>query len=191
MHCAKCGAEVQQHWSHCAYCGTPIEPDLYGGLPPDARLQPPAAPADRWRRMVAFLIDGPIIWIVGFPIGLLVVMTDPYYATHQGEINEVMRGSAILAAILYFWVAHAIWGQTLGKRLMRIKVVRANGRPPGFGWGIIRVLVMFALATLWITWWPMLGEERRAIHDYAAGTWVIQAHRPAKTEGGETAVQGE
>ena len=42
---------------------------------------------------------------------------------------------------LYFSIAEGIWGAGLGKRLKGLRVVRTNGRPPGFGRALIRILI--------------------------------------------------
>jgi uncharacterized RDD family membrane protein YckC len=42
---------------------------------------------------------------------------------------------------LYFVVAEGIWGAGLGKRLKGLRVVRANGRAPGIGRGLLRILI--------------------------------------------------
>jgi uncharacterized RDD family membrane protein YckC len=42
---------------------------------------------------------------------------------------------------LYFSVVEGIWGAGLGKWLKGLRVVRANGRPPGFGRALTRILI--------------------------------------------------
>jgi uncharacterized RDD family membrane protein YckC len=42
---------------------------------------------------------------------------------------------------LYFSIVEGIWGAGLGKWLKGLRVVRANGRPPGIGRALIRILV--------------------------------------------------
>ena len=61
----------------------------------------------------------------------------------------------------YFSITEGIWGAGLGKRLMGLCVVRPNGRPPGMGRALVRILipilgieilrVPFLLATIPIT----------------------------------------
>ncbi|MHC4969211.1 MAG: protein kinase domain-containing protein [Planctomycetota bacterium] len=45
---------------------------------------------------------------------------------------------------LYFGIAEGIWGAGLGKWLKGLVVVRANGRPPGFGRALIRIVIPIA-----------------------------------------------
>jgi len=42
---------------------------------------------------------------------------------------------------LYFSIVEGIWGGGLGKRLKGLRVVRTNGRPPGIGRALIRILI--------------------------------------------------
>ncbi|MGB2985396.1 MAG: RDD family protein, partial [Phycisphaerae bacterium] len=42
---------------------------------------------------------------------------------------------------LYFSIVEGIWGAGLGKRLKGLRVVRTNGRPPGIGRALIRILI--------------------------------------------------
>ena len=43
--------------------------------------------------------------------------------------------------LLYFRIDEVIWGAGLGKRLKGVRVVRTNGRPPGFGRALIRIII--------------------------------------------------
>lgn len=45
---------------------------------------------------------------------------------------------------LYFGIAEGIWGAGFGKRLKGLRVVRPNGRPPGFGRALLRVVIPIA-----------------------------------------------
>ena len=42
---------------------------------------------------------------------------------------------------LYFSIVEGIWGAGIGKRLKGLRVVRTNGRPPGVGRALIRILI--------------------------------------------------
>jgi len=46
---------------------------------------------------------------------------------------------------LYFSIVEGIWGAGLGKYLKGLRVVRTNGRPPGFGRALIRILIPIGL----------------------------------------------
>jgi uncharacterized RDD family membrane protein YckC len=42
---------------------------------------------------------------------------------------------------LYFSIVEGLWGAGLGKYLKGLRVVRANGRPPGFGRALFRIVI--------------------------------------------------
>ena len=60
-------------------------------------------------------------------------------------------------------------GQTLGKGLMRIRVIRVDERPLTVGASFIRLVVLFAVT--------VDRRRRRAAHDWAARTQVVMADR--------------
>ena len=76
----------------------------------------------------------------------------------------------------------AVSGQTLGKRLVNIRVVGAEtGAIPGWGgsslrWGIptILFLVTSGLFALLAYMWCLWDTDRQGLHDKAAGTLVIK-----------------
>ncbi|PZG41999.1 hypothetical protein C1I98_20495, partial [Spongiactinospora gelatinilytica] len=45
-----------------------------------------------------------------------------FYEGNPGWLTEIVL---LILTIGYFWSQHAVWGQTLGKRLCRLKVVAA------------------------------------------------------------------
>jgi uncharacterized RDD family membrane protein YckC len=87
-----------------------------------------------------------------------------------------------LLSFLYFWLFHAFGGQTLGKRICRLKVVDGKGGPVTLYRSGIRALMssmvyllpyvripFAAVDGLWI-----FGDGRkRCLHDVLAGTIVI------------------
>ena len=77
--------------------------------------------------------------------------------------------------LLYQLYCTGMAGQTVGMRLVRIRVIGARGRPPGAVRGLVRVLA-FAVSVLpgalgWL--WALFDREHRALHDHLAGTYVI------------------
>jgi uncharacterized RDD family membrane protein YckC len=101
---------------------------------------------------------------------------------------------------LYLILATALTGQTLGKRVLGIRVVEmATGRLPGLGASVVRWAVPAAPALVgwvsptvasYVSWFtfavfvPILkGPQHRGIHDLVAGTIVTRV-------GGRGAVEG-
>ena len=99
----------------------------------------------------------------------------------------------LLAAVGAAWITMAFgWqllgnmaGGTPGKRLMGLRVLARDGEEPGFGRALARSLV-------WLLGHPLanvgfllalLNRENRALHDYAAGTVVVEAYPKSAGEG--------
>ena len=78
-------------------------------------------------------------------------------------------------------------GQTWGKQLVGIRVVRTNGVPMDFVHSAIREALVKGLGLglassiiplipyLLDVLWPLWDDENRAIHDIVVGTWVVEA----------------
>ena len=86
-----------------------------------------------------------------------------------------------LVASILQWNLIATRGQSIGKLVFCIRIVTMNGRLPGFLHGVLlRNWVRHLLATLipffgLIDVLTIFGESRRCIHDYLAGTRVVQS----------------
>ena len=76
--------------------------------------------------------------------------------------NEALLGLSALVPFFYFWTSYMIWGQTPGKRLVRIMALL---RTIGYGLSVLP----FSLGVLWIGF----DREKRGLHDWLAGTYVV------------------
>jgi len=77
-------------------------------------------------------------------------------------------------------------GQTLGKQMVGIRVVRDSGESMNFGWAALRELVVkgflvgFASSIIpllpWLldVLWPLWDDENRALHDMVVSTHVVR-----------------
>jgi uncharacterized RDD family membrane protein YckC len=75
-------------------------------------------------------------------------------------------------------------GQTLGKMLLGVAVVRRDGAPAGYGRALLRCVGGgLCLLTLGIGQLPVLwSRERRGLADLVAGTRPIEAGAPARPD---------
>jgi len=76
---------------------------------------------------------------------------------------------------LYFVMSWALTGRTIGKSVLGLRIVGANGRPPTIGRSVIRVLgyVVSAIVFWAGYWWVLIDDERKAWHDHMASTSVV------------------
>jgi uncharacterized RDD family membrane protein YckC len=73
----------------------------------------------------------------------------------------------IFAAETYLLTA--LTGVTVGKRLLGIRVARLDGRPVGFGWGLVRTILLLTVVPPLVT-----DRDLRGLHDRAANTVVVR-----------------
>ncbi|WP_199493588.1 RDD family protein, partial [Marinitenerispora sediminis] len=92
-----------------------------------------SAIADPGMRFAARLIDVLLAGFCTFVVGISAVLVSVVVAG-GGEPDEagpvfpvLLVGGLALVAFLYEWVQVARWGQTIGKRVLGLRVVRADG----------------------------------------------------------------
>ncbi len=84
---------------------------------------------------------------------------------------------AVALLMIYFIAPTLLFGQTLGKRIVGLRVIRANCNPEiGFGRVVVRESIgkllsaaLFGIGFLF----PLMNQRHRALHDYLAGTIVV------------------
>lgn len=88
-------------------------------------------------------------------------------------------GTLTLLALLLFGAYHVVqwslWGQTIGKKLMGIKVVGADGNVPGWGRSILRFVGYIFSISLggWGVVMVALDLRHQGLHDKIAETFVV------------------
>lgn len=138
---------------------------------------PPAGPATPKQmgkealalRIVAIIIDGIIIGIIAYLLNLALTQIVPW----AGLLNGIF--SLILLAV-YMMVMEGSKGQTIGKMLLNLKVVREDGGPITMKEAQTRALAVL----LWILIIPILldliwvADEGQRLGDKWAHTTVIK-----------------
>ncbi len=116
-------------------------------------------------RFIALIIDNIAIAIVAWILSSLLGST-------IGSIS-----SFILAVIYngYFWTTRN--GQTPGKQMMKIRVVKTNGAALTWTDAIIRVVGYYINTfVIFIGWiWAFFDADRQGWHDKLASTYVVDA----------------
>jgi len=130
-------------------------------------------PAGFWVRAAAFIIDLIVLWLVRRSY----LWVTAFAGIARGDVWRVSPTLwlfTLLFAAAYATVLHATHGQTIGKNLLRIRVIGADGRRLALGTALLR----------WIGYWfsilPLglgyvmagLRRDKRALHDLIAGTRV-------------------
>jgi len=152
-------------------------PSVASVIKPPHPPAPRTAHADLIPRLAAYLMDGIFISLVAFPIMLVI--------TGAGMDEDVIVFVALLIFLLglgYFAILHSLGGQTLGKKLAKIRVVQMDGSPVSFWRALWRALLFPFIAFLMVGFfigvlfyiWPLFHKENRSLHDLLAGTKVIK-----------------
>jgi uncharacterized RDD family membrane protein YckC len=169
-----------------------------------------------WERLIASVLD----WITIFIVSVLVFLSpleqiwrewqaiatrypNLYSPAAQAAIGSISRDPATQhtllywflgmfgIALVYYWVQHAAWGATLGKRALGMRVVSADRSRIGVRVAGLRAAVFLAGPAvflllgspinylgglLWLadTGWPLFDSRARSLHDKLAGTIVIR-----------------
>jgi uncharacterized RDD family membrane protein YckC len=164
--------------------------------PKAAAWAPEALGSDRtyvkssvWVRLGARVLDSVFGGLVALPFYALFLINvarrkdsaDPG-SIFQGEVLvglaiSVVLGLSLLALQIYLLHTH---GQTLGKKLVKIKIVRSDGSRASFGRILgLRIVVNFLLSIVpfygLVDILFIFGEQRRCVHDLIADTIVVNA----------------
>ncbi|WP_369144483.1 RDD family protein [Streptomyces sp. R44] len=162
----------------------------YGGTDPLSGMPPLA---ETGRRVLARLVD----WvIIAVPLAIIGIPFDIYdRATSNGDgfdntVNSLNGGSqlvfqliTIVAYVAYDTVLTAKNGQTLGKKLMKLRVAMLNdGTTPPMSQSLLRAVVLWLPALICCAClWPLLllilimvdKPYKQGLHDKAAKTVVV------------------
>ncbi len=169
--CTGCSTINQVTSVYCHKCG--LE------LPEEAATESAIRPAGFWIRLVALIVDQVLLFVV---IRIVLLVNGDQQSTWVAdlgpglEVIDLLWDIAMPLALeaVYFTVAIGTWGRTVGKALLQIKVVRADGSNVSivraFGRYLAYLLngLTFGFSFLVIA----LSPQKRGLHDYIADTRV-------------------
>jgi uncharacterized RDD family membrane protein YckC len=184
------------------------------GAPRYERRAPQLTYASFESRIVAATLDILVLFIIAallVTIGSIVVLvssdferTDP--STLSINVFWACVGAIAPASLIYLFVSYAWKGQTVGKAVMQLMVIRSSGRPLGFFGALARVIgilaypLLFAFGALTAFTFrdstaiaavavgigvilavagvlmAAFDARRRMLHDRIAGTIVVRMH---------------
>ncbi|XLS28048.1 RDD family protein [Flavobacteriaceae bacterium M23B6Z8] len=127
-------------------------------------------------RILAFLIDFSIFWLIAMVFGIF------FGEPPEDGIGFHFSG---LPALGMFFIAFGLWpiseaisGQTIGKRIFNIKVVNTNYKPIGIGQAFGRFFLgivdyMFLIGIII----ALINKKNQRIGDMGANTIVVNAKK--------------
>ncbi|MHB8771741.1 MAG: RDD family protein [Syntrophales bacterium] len=142
-----------------------------------------------WRRLFAYAVDKLILYAIAVLLLLVAIaaLVLSGFSTHRivaggnplkgiGPFFLLYLGALFIIDMLYFTWFHGSVGQTPGKMLLKLRVIRASGEEMTFGAAFLRwagtyVSSLFlSLGYLWIA----LDGRKQGWHDKIAATLVIR-----------------
>lgn len=125
-------------------------------------------PAGFWIRLGANILDGLIIGIPLMVISYIIL----------GDFPETWLTT--ICQSIYAWIVPFLWsGYTIGKKIVGIRIVKIDGSNVDI-WTMLKREIIgglvyaltFGIGTIVSICMVALREDKRAIHDFIAGTYV-------------------
>lgn len=105
-----------------------------------------------WRRFFAFVIDVALLVFLAVIFGSIAIAANTFIPPHPESLLDYLYGALVILVVissalvagstflLYFPVLEGRFGQTLGKRLLGLRVLKEDGLPIGFREAFLRRL---------------------------------------------------
>jgi len=164
--CKNCGSELPDGAAYCPKCGTSVVPVVelkraYWG-----------------ERFLAWLIDIVFLSVVVLFLRLFVWVAWPGYVWAPGVprwIPFVDFGTSNVAYLLYWMLSEGVYGQSIGKMIMRIKVTRTDGKLPNMAQAAIESIgKAFLLPLDCIIGWLLYPSRRQRLFNDLSDTIVVR-----------------
>jgi len=179
--CGRCGWQGDEA-RYCARCGADLTaapaapPPTFSPPPlrPPTRVSAATRPAGFWIRVVAVLIDGVVLIVAqGILFGAGWILWGSGLSAGAAVKGATQLFSSLIGAA-YTIAFHWMWGQTLVKMALQIRVVSMDGGPLSFGQAVGRYFATFLSALILGIGIILAGvrSDKRALHDLLAGTRV-------------------
>jgi uncharacterized RDD family membrane protein YckC len=192
-YCPKCGKEVPTDAKFCANCSAVLQTTSQAAPTPTSAYTPPSPLGDLGSRIVAGIVDYVIIGIITGILALLLflnvassgvrVVTDVTGPGMMGVPNWFgffgTLGVMWLLWLVYFTYFEGTSGQTVGKKLAHIKVIKEDGSKCDFGSALVRNILRIVdhFPFLYILGIILIAatDKRQRLGDMLAKTIVVKA----------------
>jgi uncharacterized RDD family membrane protein YckC len=200
--CSKCGAQNSAMAQSCQNCGLTLSSTLaptqaaaparaYAAAPPVA-YAPPSIYGGFWIRLLAHLIDHVILGAVAAPLFFITVLPSIIRIARQADQDQepspemivaIVSSAFVFIALAFVgqWLYEALltsssWQATIGKKVLRLKVVDEAGNRIGFGRATGRFFAKILSSMFFCIGFIMIAftERKTGLHDMLAGTRVMK-----------------
>jgi len=173
--CPKCGTQ-DYGTPYCVKCQAPMD----RSRPPGKvlTLEPvdmeSASLASVPRRFLALIGDYLIIGIIADLVSMAYRLGTGSSSASMGFYVGFWFSTLLFLA--YFTLFIGELGQTPGKKLFGLRVVRTDGLPVSYGQAFVRAIGYFISLFMWLGFlWALWDRRNQTWHDKLAGTLVIQS----------------
>lgn len=173
--CNICGWDNPTEARFCASCGATLAAGVEPAVPATYVTAPSVTATEYigfWIRFGASIIDGIVIWLVSVALSIFLLRSVAGY--RLAFLSSVVW---FPLPLLYYWLFTGLKGQTLGKMLVGIKVVNAQGNIPGLGGAALREVLgkLISAIVLFIGFfWIAFDNNKQGWHDKIASTYVVK-----------------
>lgn len=201
--CSKCGAQNSAVAQSCQNCGSTVSSSLapsqaaaparaYAPAPPVA-YAPSSIYGGFWIRFLAHVVDHIILGAVAAPLFFVMVLPTILRIAQQADRDQEPSPELIITIVssVFVYIALAFVGQwlyealltssswqgTIGKKILRLKVVDEAGNRIGFGRATGRFFAKILSSMFFCIGFIMIGftERKTGLHDMLAGTRVLRS----------------
>ncbi|MHB1156669.1 MAG: RDD family protein [Phycisphaerales bacterium] len=148
------------------------------------KLPPNLVPAGLFRRGVALLIDLIPAWIILYAV-LGASDVERILQRWPASVDSAQLYLSLMAMVIltaHVTLSEMFTGRSLGKWIMRCRVVTVTGSPPNVWQVLIRNLIRMLELLLWpLLILAVLSPSRQRLGDLAARTVVVRNAKPGET----------
>ncbi len=169
-YCRNCGFKIPEGASYCPNCGVKILQEFY---------KPQLEMATWGERIAAYLIDIVILGIIILPIaslwGFLQIWTKDTYGLSWSWAPFVSFGVGNFILFLYWAFMEGVYGQSIGKIILKIKVTTLEGAPVSITLAAIESFgKAFLLPIDFILGLILYPQKNQRLFNYISNTIVIK-----------------
>jgi len=180
-HCSRCGGRF------CRDCIVALNDRLYCATCKNEHLRDLQSGFDRTRlnyassvrRFGALVIDRLIVFVPMYALFFVAVVSIPQRAEDFPWVMLLLIPLIFAMPVYDALMIQYQNGQTLGKKALRLRVVRMDGSPvtAGQAWGRAAMRFVLEGCISFIDYIPAIfTEEKTTLHDMAAGTRVVELY---------------
>jgi uncharacterized RDD family membrane protein YckC len=174
-YCKKCGAQLAEEAAFCQECGTPVR----APVAPVTPSVPTFRSADWGERFVAWLIDIIIISIFLAPTKFFfAIVAWPSITFMPASLRWIPFADFGLdnAICFFYWMLmEGMYGQSIGKMALNLKVTMMNNKPVDLGSAAVESIgKAFLLPIDCLVGWIFYSGKNQRLFNYVSYTKVVK-----------------